>query len=258
MSLNRKLYQILLVLSFLVVNALILAGLSAVVCYLNTGADRAAILHLPEEDAPAYLPKVTWAPLANEGRPIHPQMLSELERDYLKAWYIRNNASETNDSYGIADYYTKDARTKLQNLIALNKKNDTYIKSTTLGHHPILEFYSADGKIAVLTDTDVELYEEAYMNDRLVARRTEIATYLVMLLLEDGFWRIRHLIKLPSQEIEKTQQRDPMMEVVSRIKGINYYPQQNPWNMFGAAFLDSTIAEDFEKIKQMGLNTIRR
>ena len=120
MKLNRTLYRVLLIVSFLMLNAFILTGISAVISYLNTGADRSAILHLPEELSSNYLPKVTWSPLNNEGRPMEKQTLVEIERDYLKAWYVRTIALETNTRFGIADYYTDSARLKLYDIIDHN------------------------------------------------------------------------------------------------------------------------------------------
>ncbi|MGB3152260.1 MAG: cellulase family glycosylhydrolase [Maribacter sp.] len=257
MKFNRTLYRVFLILSFLAVNALILVGVSSVFSYLNTGADRATILHLPKELLPNYLPKVEWAPLANEGRPMELPTLAEIERDYLKAWYVRSIALETNEPYGIADYYTDSARVKLFDILDLNKQNNSYFKSTTLRHHPKLEFYSADGKIAVLTDENVELYEEAYIKNEPISQHTEIASYQVMLILEDGFWRIRHFVKLPQKKMERPDISKPEMMDVSNIKGINYYPQKNPWNMYGTGFNDSTINDDFKKIKTLKLNTVR-
>lgn len=257
MNWNRTAYRVVLIVSFLGINAIILFGISAVLGYLNTGADRATILHLPKDQAPGYLPKLVWAPLANEGRPISKQTLSELERDYLKAWHVRAIALETNNPYGVADYYTDSARTKLYDIIKLNSRKRTTIKSTTLTHHPTLEFYSADGKIAVLTDKHVELIEEVYQDQQWVAQHRELASYQIMLLLEDGFWRIRHLVKLSTEQVEKTIPRTPQLHRIPNCRGVNYYPKQQPWNMFGTSFRDGIIAQDFEKIRQMGLNTIR-
>lgn len=257
MKLNRTLYRVLLIVSFLMLNAFILTGISAVISYLNTGADRSAILHLPEELSSNYLPKVTWSPLNNEGRPMEKQTLVEIERDYLKAWYARTIALETNTRFGIADYYTDSARLKLYDIIDHNKKNNTHFKSTSVSHHPKLEFYSADGKIVVLTDEDVLLYEEAYQNNTRIAKKQETTSYRVMLLLEDGFWRIRHMNKLPSNTDEETTLSNFEMEAIKNSKGINYYPQKTPWNMYGQSFNDRIIDLDFKKIKDLGLNTVR-
>lgn len=200
MKMNRIVYRVLLILSFLAVNALLLAGISALFSYLSTGADRSSRLHLPEELSSDYMPEITWAALTNEGRPIDSQTLSEIERDYLKAWKVRSISLEANNPYGLADYYTDSARVKLYSLIKLNKENGIHFKSSTIEHYPELAFFSADGKLAVLTDKNVVLSEEGYIKGKLISQKTEVASYQIMLLLEDGFWRIRHIVKLDAHK----------------------------------------------------------
>jgi endo-1,4-beta-mannosidase len=41
------------------------------------------------------------------------------------------------------------------------------------------------------------------------------------------------------------------------IKGINYYPQVNPWDTFGDQFSKDIISKDFKIIKEAGLNSVR-
>ncbi|WP_316927699.1 cellulase family glycosylhydrolase [Maribacter sp. HTCC2170] len=256
---NRTIYRVLLILSFLALNGLILFGLSSVWSYLNTGADRSKMLHLPQELSANYLPKIEWEPLENDGRPMEKQTLDEIERDYLKAWQIRNIALENNSEYGVADYYTDSARVKLFSILDLNRTKNTTVKSATLRHRPKLEFYSTDGKIIVLTDTNVERYEEIYLNDNLILKQKSTSSYQIMLLLEDGFWRIRHFVEIPSSKTKTIpQKKNTSFDVsISKIRGINYYPKKTPWNMFGKQFQDSIIDRDFSKIKTLGLNTVR-
>lgn len=45
--------------------------------------------------------------------------------------------------------------------------------------------------------------------------------------------------------------------LLSKIKGVNYYPKDHPWDMYGGNYDDRTIDEDFKKIKDIGLNSIR-
>lgn len=257
MKLNRTLYRILLIASFLMLNAFIIMGISAVISYLNTGADRSSMLHLPEKLSPNYLPKIVWSPLKNEGRPMEKQTLADIERDYLKAWYIKNHALEQNTTNGVADYYTDSARLKLFKIINLNKTNNTYFKSITLSHQPTLNFYSVDGKMVVLTDEHLEYYEEAYQNNVLIAKKKATASYQITLLLEDGFWRIRHMVKLPNKVRVRTQNTALKTTTIQQSKGINYYPKKTPWAMFGNQFDTHTINSDFEKITKLGLNSVR-
>ncbi len=257
---NKNMYRALLLLSFLGLNGLILFGIASTWAYLNTGADRFSMLHLQMDIEEAYLPKVIWESLENEGRPMEKQTLEEIQKDYLGAWHVRNTAFETNDNYGISDYYTENAREKLQAMLDYNKKLRTTVKTTTLEHRPKLEFYSADGQLVVFTDENVTRYEEVYSNDGLVYRGRDTTSFQVMMLLEDGFWRIRHLVAIPSKIIasDQTQRPSPSTSVsIDRIKGLNYYPQDTPWNMFGDSFNDKTVGNDFAVIRQMGLNTVR-
>lgn len=257
MKLNKTLFRALLLLSFLVLNGLILFGISSIWTYMNTGADRSTMLHLPEERAANYLPKVDWAPLNNEGRPMEVQTLSEIERDYLRAWQVRNNALETNSTYGVADYYTDSARVKLFQILERNKANNTTIESTTLRHHPKVDFYSADGKLVVLTDENVVRHEHIHSDGKSILMRKTTPSYQIMLLLEDGFWRIRHLVELPSRNLEKKEQNNASVASIAKIKGINYYPKAYPWDMFGEPFNEDIIDQDFSLISSLGMNTVR-
>ena len=106
-----------------------------------------------------------------------------------------------------------------------------------------------------MKDTDVLEYKKIFKDDKLILESRELSTYRYILLLEDGFWRIRHMVKEASEnydnEIEKTS------IAFSNIKGINYYPQATPWNMYGEDFDIHIIENDFKIITEAGLNSIR-
>ncbi len=254
-GLNRNIIRSILIASYIMVIASIIAGISALFSYLNTGADRSAMLHTEIKTEIQYTPKITWLPLANEGRKMDAENLKSLERDYLNAWYVKNIAYKTNTLTGINDYYTDNARQNIYNLIKINKKQQTTIDATTLEHHPSLEFFSEDGQVAVITDNDVVEYKRIAKEGKSVLETTEKSSYKAVFLLEDGFWRIRHLVK------EKTIpyiSKDSLITIDSiSIKGINYYPKDTPWNMFGNSFNKETIDNDFKIIRAAGLNTVR-
>ena len=81
----------------------------------------------------------------------------------------------------------------------------------------------------------------------------EQSTDKIKFLLEGGFWKIKRLVKEESEDFKPEQRTVEDLN----IKGINYYPQVSPWDMFGDAFLKSTISNDFKIIKDNGLNSIR-
>jgi len=258
-SINKNILRSLLILSFIALNALIIFGISALFTYLNTGADRSKMLHTEIKKVDQYLPKMDWASLKNEGRPISEQTLIEIENDYLDAWYVKHIAYKTNQKAGIKDYYTENARKNIYQYVDLNKKENVTVESTTLNHNPTLEFYSEDGQLAVLTDENVKEYKRIYKENNLILEANESATYKVILLLEDGFWRIRHMVKediIKSDTIDVNKVSD-FNETYQNLKGINYYPQGSPWDTFGDNFNIDILRKDFEIIKEAGLNTIR-
>lgn len=254
-SLNKNILRAALLASYIVIIALIIFGVSALYSYLNTGADRSAMLHTEIKKIDQYLPKVHWQSTNNEGRPIDSENLKAIQNDYLDAWYVRHVAYKTNTKNGIEDYFTDSARENIYQFIALNSSKNITVESTTLSHNITLEFFSEDGQLAVITDRDVQEYKRVFQNKKQLLETKEVSTYKVVLLLEDGFWRIRHFIK----ETTNTDNVAPKSASVTSlsIKGINYYPQANPWNMFGDSFSKDTISKDFKIIKDAGLNSVR-
>ncbi|MBU2996684.1 glycoside hydrolase family 5 protein [Cellulophaga baltica] len=254
---NRNIYRGILILSFLAVNGLILFGISSVLSYLNTGADRTSMLHLEVEREDVYLPNVTWEDLQNPGRPLEKQTQGEIERDYLSSWYVKNIAYKTNDYYGVKDYYTDSARVKVYKTIDYNLAHNINLNTTTLSHNLSLDFYSADGKLAVVEDKNVVSFKEVFEADKMVLQERDTSSYKAILLLEDGFWRIRHLKKIINDTVAAQEKVAIDYSNIKNAKGLNYYPKDSPWNMFGKKFNPFTIHLDFELIKKMGMNTIR-
>ena len=119
-KLNKNLYRALLIVTFVALNGLIIWGISSVLAYLNTGADRSTMLHAEVINSKIYTPKINWDISAVEGRPMEKPTLQEIEDNYLKSWYVRNNAYKTNNTHGIADFYTDSARVNLHKIIQLN------------------------------------------------------------------------------------------------------------------------------------------
>lgn len=264
---NKNIYRIILILTFVLVNAFIIYGVSSVLAYLKTGADRSTMLHTDIKTEAIYLPKIQWTNLNNPGRPISDQELKEIQDNYLKSWYIKNIAFSTNNPYGIEDFYTDSARVHLIETIKLNKKENITIEATTINHQLTLEFYSEDGTLAVLTDENVVEHQKTFKNKKLIYTETDTSAYKVLLLLEDGFWRIRHKIKIKNEAQNKIKNATPFAKTDKStilvnnkpftIKGINYYPKNTPWDMFGDSYDISTIENDFTIIKNANLNSVR-
>lgn len=241
--------------AFIVINAGVIYGISQVYVYLNTGADRYQILHLDVVSDQYYTPDIKWSTIENPGRPLEPFNQQKIEKDYLDAWYIRTISFKTGGHHGIEDHYTSKARQKLYETLEENNTQEIYIEATTLTHDLSLEFYSADGTLVVLTDRNVSSFQRVFKKGQLYYQGDAVDDYRIIMLLEDGFWRIRHLEKIaPTSEITPSQTSS---HITTSIAGINYYPQENPWNTFGDHFDTETLQKDFQVIKDLHLNTIR-
>lgn len=254
-SLNKIILRVSIIVLYVMMISLLVAGASAIFGYLNTGADRSTMLHTEIKKVEQYLPKVEWSEMRNEGRPMDKENLNSIQNDYLDAWYIRGVAYKSNKTYGVDDYFTDNARKNIYDFVALNKAANISIESTTLNHQPTLEYFSEDGQLVVITDRDVVEFKRFYKGKKMILETKEQSTYKSILLLEDGFWRIRHMVKEenePFEEIKGLQSDENY-----NIKGINYYPQDTPWNTFGDAFSEEIIDKDFKIIKDAGLNSIR-
>ena len=259
-QLNKTLYRTVLIVTFLAINGLILYGIGAAWAFMNTGADKTSMLHLEVPMDDVYKPNLEWSNIDNPGRPMEEQALGEITNDYMNAWHVRNIAFKKNDRYGIEDFYTDSARARLYDNIDLNKKNNHWYKRTTLSHKSALDFYTADGTMVVFKDYNVEEYQETYEGETLILKEKDTTSYQVMMLLEDGFWRIRHLKEIPTPaDTTEVIERNiaPKLEKIKNQKGINYYPKDSPWDTFGKRFNDTIIDQDFQIIQDMGLNTIR-
>lgn len=254
-GLNKNILRVILISSYIIIIALLVSGISSIFSYLNTGADRNKMLHTDIKKIDQYLPKIVWSPLANEGRPMDFETLKNIENDYLDAWYVRHLAYQTNSNAGIKDYYTDSARENLNLFIQENTTKGITIKSTTLEHHPSLEFFSEDGQMVVITDNNVTEYKQVFKDGNLIHDTNEQSNYKAILLLEDGFWRIRHFIKETAKNLQQKKQNVSSLNL--NIKGINYYPQDTPWDMFGEKFSKDIILKDFKVIKDAGLNSVR-
>lgn len=265
--LKKNKYRAVIIFTFVVIITLLIFVIGQTWFYLNSGADRSSMLRLTLQKKDTYQPKVNWIDTLNPGRPMEEQTLRDIKKDYLRAWHTRQIAFQTYDTTGVTDYYTSNARQNIVKVIEANKQQEVTIGATTINHNLLLDFYSADGQLVVLTDKEVKEFQRVYQKDQILHETSSTSDYKMILLLEDGFWRIRHFVKekiYPTQKVINTpvntflkNQHIYLDKKKFTIKGVNYYPQNTPWDMFGNQFNISIIQKDFEKIKNMGLNTLR-
>ena len=119
---NKQIIRGILIGMYLLMISILLFLTSTLYSFFNTGADRSKMLHTEIKKVEQYLPKINWANDGNEGRYISKQKIEEVQNDYLNAWYVKQIAYRTNTQKVIEDYYTKNARKNIFNIIKYNKE----------------------------------------------------------------------------------------------------------------------------------------
>jgi len=221
---------------------------------MNTGADRSRMMLSDVKEKKQYLPSTSWDTIGIQGRELYSENLANIETDFVDAFYTKHVAFFLNTKRGLNTYFTSSAQKNIVDIINTNILNDINIEETTLSHHIKVYFFSEDGTLIALKDSDVHEYKRVFQNDSIILEVEEISDYKCVMLLEDGYWKIRHLVK------ENTRDNDyqPIFhKSYINMKGMNYYPKDQPWKMYGKKFAPDVIDKDFAFIKASGLNSIR-
>jgi len=257
-QIKRHIKQISIIIAFIFFNLIVISIISKTYYEFNSGANRNQSLHIELKYNNYYLPKVEINTSKAKGRNLNPEVLKNIEGDYLNAWYVKSYALRHNDVNSFKDFYTDSAQVKLTEVITYNHKNQISVDMTTLKHRLEIQFFSEDGQLVFLKDKNVEEIVSISQNKKLVYKEHVFNDYDVVLLLEDGFWRIRHIIKTNNSETNNTTPIIEYNDVLDfSINGINYYPQETPWLEFWNKYDKSVVDKDFELIKNLGLNTVR-
>ncbi|SEE45814.1 Glycosyl hydrolase catalytic core [Tenacibaculum sp. MAR_2010_89] len=254
--LNKRTFkQVVIITTFVLVNLLLISLLSKIYYEFNSGADRSKLLHIDLKNNTYYLPKIKVNYDNVEGRDPNEEIIKNIKKDYLKSWYVKKYALQNNDYNAIEDFYTDSAQVKIKKIIQFNSKNSINIRSTSVNHNVTIKFFSEDGQVVYLDDKNVEEQTFYYKKKKLIHQEKTLKNYKAILLLEDGFWRVRHIISdkilLKENETFKTTNKN------FKIKGINYYPQKTSWFDFWKKYDSITVNKDFNIIKKLKLNTVR-
>ncbi|MGB3468033.1 MAG: cellulase family glycosylhydrolase [Cyclobacteriaceae bacterium] len=266
---RKVLYSIFVNATIIGVLAFAAFGFSQVYAWFNTGADRSEILLLESQSINSvYQPALTWHEnKEQEGRPLEEATILKVKTDYLASHYYLSRAGLNNQISGLDDYYTEDFRKPLIHTVSSYEDSKQIVNGTTIAHAITPRFYSTDGTLVVLSD-EIISYNEITRNGRTVSYY-DTASYDVMLLLEDNYWRIRHKVRSENiARFSRVTNDKSKNKVISgsqfvvggkpfRLKCMNYYPAANPWREMWLNFDEKVIAEDFMELQKLGFNSVR-
>jgi hypothetical protein len=254
---------------------LVVSGSAALLAYFNRGADPASALNLTP-NVPANLHvRLTWrSDDADTGRLIDPFTRTQIESAYLRAWLQWNLSLRRGEPYSLKTYFIGPALDDMVTTLSQTTKQGWQTSQIDSSHELQLHFYSADGAIASFTDHDV-LLSQIIRDDtgKVVFAGETRASYTVVMLQEEGNWRVRSWVRTAGDALEDELPlagEQPGAGMVARhgreltldnqpyqMAGINYYPQGTPWDRFWPGYDPRIIDQDFALMRSLGLNTIR-
>jgi hypothetical protein len=255
---NRRVYQVIILSSFVGLNLLILLGIGSAWSFFNSGADRASIFRSFEGESPVYQ-SIKWDLESYSGHQPTAALLKDIGEDYARAWESQSLAMERQDPLLLNDYHTDSMRTRIGRKIARDRLSGQRQKLVTLSHDLHLKHFSVDESLVIFEDRRGELYQQLHLNDTLVYQGKSIRAQRVVMLLEDGFWRIRQAKAFPLKTTAPTEQHsfDKLQHRIAALRGINYYPAETPWQVFDQSLNRAAISRDFALLHSWGMNAVR-
>ena len=260
---EKNTFKLFLMAGVVILISILVYGMAQVWVFLSVSRANAAVFLEVKDTPDIYTPKLVWLPDEPVERPMEDFTRDILKRDYIRALYQRNLAMLNSDTLLIQDYYTALGREKLKR--SISKEKAIIKEHIELGHHLQLNYYSADGQIIGFLDKATTEAERVWNKEKqMLAYDTDTLNYQVIMILEDGYWRIHNmkrvevapdLPKVDSVVVDFTK-----VELLSKIlnaKGINYYPQEAPFKDFWINYDSAQVEKDFALIKKLKFNSVR-
>ncbi len=245
--------------------------LSKLIAYYKTGADPKNILNIQKEIFTSHTPFVLWEK-NDKLRGINPDeyTIEKIEKDYLMAWNLLNLSIKSKEYSSLKDYFADSILVQIQNSSQFNTSFD--FEQVEIEHHILPTYFPYDRKMIAFDDNGVKIIKRAFKKNTsdLVYQREDVSDFKVIMMLQDGFWKIVELhkkITLDNQGEIFSSTKENHFEVNKngfllngkpfKVKGINYYPQDAPWSLFWRNVDKHTLDADFDLIKSSGFNTVR-
>jgi Cellulase (glycosyl hydrolase family 5) len=267
---------------FLALALLALVGMAAAVAattrllaYFQRGADPASALNIVPNVPPDLGVDLAWLPTIGDiGRTPDAFSQTQIAQGYERAWLEWNVAYVRATDKGLPTAFTGPALRVISDAVSDAAEQGWRVTQVDTGHRLRLTFYSADGSVATLRDeASVEVRIVRDPRGQIVLAEEVRSTYDVVMLLEDGRWRIRHITRVAVERLDRSAPLvalQPLPGAVApvgaqllragqpyRVVGMNYYPQATPWDGFWSKYSAGIIDADFARMRGLGLNTIR-
>ena len=223
------------------------------------GADPASALNQSVAIPLELAAKLEWlSDAVDTGREMEPFTRYQIETAYLQAWRQWNLSFAKGEPTGLKTYFVEPALDMVGQTVVTTAAAGWQIEQVNTRHQLKLHFYAADGSIVSFTDQAAVMVQAVWDESGSLVMVEETAVALdVVMLLEDGNWRIRHWVRRALEPGDNQIDQEPVAPLPQTIRGINYYPQATPWELFWPEYDPAVIAADLEIIRELQLNTVR-
>ncbi len=251
-------------------------GVDALTLYYQQDSDPGSALNILPNVPPDLAVSLKWqSDDSDTGRVLEPATRTDIESAYLRAWLQWNLSLLKNQPYGLETYFVGPALSDVSDNIHSIATKGWQVTQVDTEHSLKLHFYSADGSIISFTDQHAEVAQ--IIRDKtgaVIFSQESEAQYQVVMLLADGNWRVRHWVRSSDTVLGVDGTQLPAVQTPHNfvgkngislslnkqrytMAGINYYPQETPWNKFWPTYSPKVIDKDFSLIHSLGINTIR-
>ena len=239
--------------------ALCLGGFAKLYSYFKVGAEQIDLVSKAQKESSIHDPAYTWdLSESKEGVLLDEYTRQEIQDAYTLAWYILNTSIAKQKDLGLADRYSKKMISKIEG--RFDEKSSTYEERADLNHNIKVHLYSYDRQLISFSDTNVKLVRKTTNIETGVAEQFEdIMHFDVVMGLEDGYWKIFDIVQLDcnTKAEEGSIQLKNKVELTEKIKGVNYYPADNPWFDFWKNYDKQIVQKDLALLKGIGFNHTR-
>ena len=247
-------------------------GVANLSVYFQHGANPASALNIVPNVPPDLSVGLTWtADDTDTGRVLERATRTEIESVYLRAWLQWNLSFVKNAPYGLKTYFVGPALDAVTNDVQTIAIQGWQVGQVDTAHTLHLHFYSADGSIISFTDEQaVVVHIIRDKTGAIVLTQESEARYQVVMLLEDGNWRVRHWVRTQDTVLDGASAVRTPPNFVGRVganlalngqnysmTGVNYYPKDTPWDKFWLNYAPKTTERDVTLIRSLGMNTVR-
>lgn len=249
------------ILAFVGLGALLaLSGLSAILTSVTTSDETEDVFNIAAQLPPSLTDAVDWLP-DTEGLPraVEPLTRDDLRDTWLRAWSQYTVLAETGDTTGLEVYFSSSALDASE-LAAAGGEWDG-LPPRQINHELRVDFYSEDGQVVALEATEstmLRAFPTGPTGDGPEALYIADESFEAVLLLEDGNWRVQHLVRRSADGYWWSEPPPAATGMVPEdALGVTYAPRYATMSHALRAWHPGLVEQDLANMAAAGVTDIR-